>query len=43
MGGDFGEYDVGGLEGFRNKYPVMKGVDGVDSIVPFSSDIKFNL
>ena len=43
MGGDYGCYDEDGLDGIRQKYPMMKGVDGVDALIPFSSDIKFNL
>jgi magnesium-transporting ATPase (P-type) len=43
MGGDLGCYNENGLEGLRQKYPMMKGVDGVDAMIPFSSDIKFNL
>ena len=43
MGGVQGCYDEGGLDGIRIKYPIMKGVDGVDAVIPFSSDIKFNL
>lgn len=42
-GGDHGCYDEKGLDGIREKYPMMKGVDGVDALIPFSSDIKFNL
>lgn len=31
------------MDGLRAKYPLMKGVDGIDAKIPFSSDIKFNL
>lgn len=43
LGGETGCFDEGGLDGIREKYPMMKGIDGVDAIIPFSSDIKFNL
>jgi len=43
MGGDYGCYNKGGLDGVRKSYPMAKGVDGVDAIIPFASDIKFNL
>lgn len=32
-----------GLEGVRNAYPIAPDVVGDPSIIPFSSDIKFNL
>lgn len=42
MGGKYGCYDVGGIEGLRKKYPVAQ-YDGNNAMIPFSSDIKFNL
>jgi len=43
MGGDYGCLDEGGLDGIRTRFPYAKGVDDVDALIPFSSDIKFNL
>jgi sodium/potassium-transporting ATPase subunit alpha len=43
MGGSIGCYNVGGLEGLRDFYPIVPNADGDLSIIPFSSDIKFNL
>lgn len=42
MGGKYGCYDIGGIEGVRQKYPVVKS-GGDPAMIPFSSDIKFNL
>jgi hypothetical protein len=42
MGGKYGCYDVGGIEGVRQKYPVVLS-GGDPALIPFSSDIKFNL
>lgn len=43
MDGDYGLYQIGGLEGVRKTYPIVKGVDNDLAVIPFSSDIKFNL
>lgn len=43
MGGEFGLYNRGGLDGIRKEYPIVPGVDEVPAQIPFSSDIKFNL
>ena len=43
MGGSYGCYGVGGLNGIRETYPYARGVDEVDAMIPFASDIKFNL
>ncbi len=43
MGGSTGCFDLGGLEGVRDKHPVVPDVVGDPSMIPFSSDIKFNL
>lgn len=43
MGGKYGCLDEGGLDGIRDTFPYAKGVDEVDALIPFSSDIKFNL
>jgi magnesium-transporting ATPase (P-type) len=42
MGGKYGCYDIGGIEGVRIKYPVVLS-GGDPAMIPFSSDIKFNL
>ena len=42
-GGPNGHYDLGGLEGVRDTYPTAPDVVGDPSMIPFSSDIKFNL
>jgi hypothetical protein len=42
MGGKYGCYDIGGIDGLRAKYPVVS-VNGNSALIPFSSDIKFNL
>jgi Cation transport ATPase (P-type) len=36
MGGHYGCYKKGGIDGFRKSYPDL-------AMIPFSSDIKFNL
>lgn len=42
MDNKYGCYKVGGIEGLRNKYPMA--VSGGDpAMIPFSSEIKFNL
>jgi magnesium-transporting ATPase (P-type) len=42
MGGEYGCYDQGGIEGVRKRHPVV--ISGGDpAMIPFSSDIKFNL
>jgi len=43
MGDKYGYYNDGGLNGIRDKFPYALGVDDIDAIIPFSSDIKFNL
>jgi hypothetical protein len=43
MDGPYGCYHVGGLDGIRNKYPIIKDKGGDPYLIPFSSDIKFNL
>ena len=43
MDGNYGLYQIGGLEGVRKTYPIVKGVDNDPAVIPFSSDIKFNL
>ena len=43
MGGQNGCYNVGGLEALRDFYPIVPNSDGDLSLIPFSSDIKFNL
>lgn len=43
LGGSTGCFDLGGLEGVRDSNPVMPDVVGDPSMIPFSSDIKFNL
>jgi len=43
MDGPNGCYNLGGIDGLRKRYPVVPGVSGDPSIIPFSSDIKFNL
>jgi sodium/potassium-transporting ATPase subunit alpha len=42
-GGPNGCYDLGGLEGIRDTYPIVPDIVGDPSMIPFSSDIKFNL
>ena len=42
-GGPNGCYDLGGLEGVRDTYPIVPDIVGDPSMIPFSSDIKFNL
>jgi hypothetical protein len=43
MGDKYGCYNEKGLNGVRDQFPYARGVDDVDAIIPFSSDIKFNL
>lgn len=43
LGGPTGCFDLGGLEGVREAYPITPDVVGDPSMIPFSSDIKFNL
>lgn len=43
MDGPYGCYNVGGIDGIRNKYPIIKDKGGDPYLIPFSSDIKFNL
>lgn len=43
LGGSTGCFDLGGLEGVRDSHPVVPDVVGDPSMIPFSSDIKFNL
>ena len=43
MGGSNGCYNLGGLEGLRDFYTIVPNADSDLSIIPFSSDIKFNL
>jgi sodium/potassium-transporting ATPase subunit alpha len=43
MDGPFGCYAEGGLDGVRDTFPYAKGVDDVEALIPFASDIKFNL
>lgn len=42
-GGEFGCYNLGGLQGFRSKYPIMKANNGDPAMIPFNSENKFNL
>ena len=42
MDGIYGCYNLGGIEGIRNKYPVVKAEGGELALIPFSSDIKLN-
>jgi sodium/potassium-transporting ATPase subunit alpha len=43
MDGPYGNYQVGGLDGLRKRYPMMISTGGDPCLIPFSSDIKFNL
>lgn len=43
MNGDNGCYKEGGLDDFRKLYPMARGVDDVEAMIPFASDIKFNM
>ena len=42
MNAPYGCYELGGIEGLREKFPIVLGVDKVDAIIPFNSEIKFN-
>jgi len=42
-GGENGCYDLGGLSGFRAKYPTVKANSGDPAMIPFNSENKFNL
>lgn len=35
--------DHDGLEGYRSKFPVVKNITGDQAMIPFTSDIKFNM
>jgi hypothetical protein len=43
MDNQYGCYKVGGIEGLRTKYPIAAGAGGDPAMIPFSSEIKFNL
>jgi len=43
MDGKYGYYQAAGLDGLRKKYPIVDGVQNDPAMIPFSSDIKFNL
>lgn len=43
MNGKYGFYEASGLDGLRTKYPIVDGVQNDPAMIPFSSDIKFNL
>jgi magnesium-transporting ATPase (P-type) len=43
MDGVYGSYQVGGLDGLRKRFPMMISTGGDPCLIPFSSDIKFNL
>jgi len=43
MDGEYGCYKLGGLDGLRKTYPTVKGSGNDPAIIPFSSEIKFNL
>jgi hypothetical protein len=43
MGGEYGCYDKGGLNGIREANPILIGGDKDACLIPFASDIKFNL
>jgi len=43
MDGNYGCYNLGGIEGIRKRYPSVPGVGNDPALIPFSSDIKFNL
>jgi len=43
MDGNYGCYKVGGIDGLRKKYPTVPCLGGDPAMIPFSSDIKFNL
>jgi len=42
-GGENGCYDLGGLSGFRAKFPTVKANSGDPAMIPFNSENKFNL
>lgn len=43
MNGKYGHYQLEGIKGVREKYPVVKTGTNTNAEIPFSSDIKFNL
>lgn len=43
MNGEYGCYNQDGLDGIRKQYPIVEGTGGDPAMIPFSSDIKFNL
>lgn len=43
MDGKYGCYGSGGLAGLRQTFPIVDGVQNDPAMIPFSSDIKFNL
>lgn len=40
---EFEGLDHDGLEGYRGKFPVVKNISGDPAMIPFTSDIKFNM
>lgn len=43
MAGPYGAFGVGGIDGLRKTHPTVVGIDDCPALIPFSSDIKFNL
>jgi len=43
MDGKYGCYQAGGIDGLRAKYPMAPALGGDPAMIPFSSEIKFNL
>jgi hypothetical protein len=42
MDGQYGNYKVGGLDGFRSRHPILKDEKDQPFQIPFNSAIKFN-
>lgn len=41
--GELEAHNHDGLEGYRKKFPVVKNITGDPAMIPFTSDIKFNM